>query len=240
MDSWAKRTSRQVQSGQCGQVHPTPPCGTPALAPHPPQIYGSGGEGREGEGRGEGGGGEDVFRHSHTMTPTWSAQNVHTIFECGTQVLEMLGVPDLALPLRRAGYRSVTAIFSATPDELAQAGLSERDAHRLIAAQPRGRSASFRADHPVLAFTTRGSRAIADARMSTPDARKRALEEIEELVYAPSTRISRDRIWETWLHFARVHWSCEPLPLTVDLVKRMAESMWKRHRPCCSEGLVRV
>ena len=41
--------------------------------------------------------------------------------------------------------------------------------------------------------------------------------------YAKSARGVRCALWSTWEHFAVTHWGLQPLPLTVNLVRRVVE-----------------
>ena len=61
--------------------------------------------------------------------------------------------------------------------------------------------------------------------MATDEDREAVLAELDQACYAASTNNSRDTLWETWTHFAETHWSLPPLPLTRELVRKVAGSM---------------
>ena len=82
-----------------------------------------------------------------------------------------------------------------------------------------------RPDHPALAFTSKGKRSAADARLATQEGREAALKRVDNLCYARSARGARCSLWSTWVHFAETHWGLQPLPLTMNLVRRIAASM---------------
>ena len=148
---------------------------------------------------------------------------------------------DQALPLWRAGFKTLKQAVDAGKTALVRAGLPLEVASALVLGMPsvaptgesfdypdEGGSASApepsRPDHPALAFTARGKRTAADAKLSTHQGREAALKRIDGLCYARSAHGARCSMWSTWVHFAVTHWGLQPLPLTARLVRCMAAS----------------
>jgi len=79
-----------------------------------------------------------------------------------------------------------------------------------------------RRDFPPVTPTTRGciGKAMAAA---TSERAPEALAEIEDLKFSNSSKNSRSAQWKTWATLAEA-WSLPPLPLSVDLVNKMAAS----------------
>ena len=147
-----------------------------------------------------------------------------------------------ALPLWRAGFKTLKMAIDAGKPALMREGLSASVAGAIVRGHPcvagpadsadipvgpgTGTGpAPSRPDHPTLAYTSRGKRTAADARLATLEARESALKRIDNLCYAKSARGVRGALWSTWEHFAVTHWGLQPIPLTVNLVRRMAASL---------------
>ena len=128
-----------------------------------------------------------------------------------------------ALPLWRAGFKTLTMTVDAGKPALVRAGLSVQVADAIFRGHPsvaptgssvdlpvgRGVDTSpdpSRPDHPALAFTTRGKWSAADARLATQEGREAAFKRIDNLCYARSARGARCSLCSTWVHFAVTHW----------------------------------
>ena len=149
---------------------------------------------------------------------------------------------DEALPLWRAGFKTLKQAIDAGKPALVRAGLSVEVADAIVRGHPcvaptrnsvdlpvdqelSTAPEPSRPDHPALAFTTRGKRSAADARLATQEGLEAALKRVDDLCYARSARGARCSLWSTWVHFAGIHWGLQPLPLTVRLVRSLAASL---------------
>ena len=149
---------------------------------------------------------------------------------------------DEALPLWRADFKTLRQAIDAGKPALMRAGLSVEVADAIVrrhpCVAPTGNSVDLpadqelstapepsRPDHPALAFTTRGKRSAADARLATQEGREAAHKRVDDLCYARSARGARCTLWGTWVHFAVTHWGLQPLPLTERLVRSVAASL---------------
>ena len=82
----------------------------------------------------------------------------------------------------------------------------------------------LRKDHPVIAPTARGSRAVATAALLTPAGRAAALAEIDSLVDAPSAKNNSAQRWATWCELLEPFGE-RPLPMTADKVRMVAAGL---------------
>lgn len=123
----------------------------------------------------------------------------------------------------QADVRSLSSSASAGPAPIADQGSSPSSC---IA--PRGHA--DRPDLPKYKPLVRGSAEVALASAGSDAARKAALENLDEDVFASSSSAPRASLWKTWEKINKA-WAGddEPLPLTVDRIKGIA-SMFKAGR----------
>ena len=136
--------------------------------------------------------------------------------------------------LRRVGVTSPGKLKAAAVNQLEISGVPEETAIQLICAalvarpqtkvQKKEHSREAiprRSDHPVIAKDSRGSRLVAVDELATEEGRARWLHVVEKDIYANSAIGPRTATGNRWCFAARV-WGVKPLPLTPDVVTKMA------------------
>lgn len=135
------------------------------------------------------------------------------------QVLRDNNTTHLAPQLRLEGILTPAALFASSPEALHRLGFVDTPIAGRRASL--GGSADRRMDHPVIAHTSRGSTSVAAAALSTTGGRQAALSQLDSLMYANSSKRPRDSLWRTWC-VAAATWGLPPLPLDVQLVRKVA------------------
>ena len=136
-----------------------------------------------------------------------------------------------AARLWNRGIRGPAALSALTDaDAFTLAGLSPEDLVNLehFRKAPQSSASSrlppLRGDHPVIAPTLRGSRAVAKMALRTPAGRAAALQEIDDLVAAPSAKNNASQRWQTWCEMLEPFGE-RPLPVTAEKVRMVAAGL---------------
>ena len=145
--------------------------------------------------------------------------------------LHRRGLADRAPALRKAGFSTFHSLLDADPARLASLGIPRAELGEqepssslaLVPVRPASRSPR-RSDLPVVAHTTRGSRAAVSAALATEHRRQAALRKLDSDVYANSSRAPRDSLWATWV-FVAAAWGVPPIPVTEDTVRKVAAGL---------------
>ena len=145
--------------------------------------------------------------------------------------LHRRGLADRAPALRKAGFSTFHSLLDADPARLASLGIPRAELGEqepssslaLVPVRPASRSPR-RSDLPVVAHTTRGSRAAVSAALATEHRRQAALRKLDSDVYANSSRAPRDSLWATWVFVAKA-WGIPPVPVTEDTIRRVAAGL---------------
>ena len=137
-----------------------------------------------------------------------------------------------AVKLWKHGVRSPSRLSLLTPWEIEAAAITEDDKEHLLQFLESRKCTStsstrpLRSDHPVVAPTLRGSRVGAKLALRTAVGRAAALEDIDNLLDAPSARNNATHRWETWCELLDPFGE-RPLPVTAEKVRMVAAGLRK-------------
>jgi len=137
-----------------------------------------------------------------------------------------------AVALWRHGVRSASRLAALTSWEAEQSDINEHDKTLLdnfVQTNSRTSPSSttpLRKDHPVIAPTARGSRVGAKLALCTQAGRAAALDDIDDLVDAPSAKLNSTHRYETWCELLEPFGE-RPMPVTPEKVRMVAAGLRK-------------